>query len=42
MSSGNGTLVVEQVSSVAHRAGEEGELFVNALLCLRDNLLGKV
>lgn len=34
--------MAEPVSEVVGEVGEEGELFVNALLCMRHHLLEKV
>ena len=43
MGSGSGTLVAESVSEIDGEVGEEEEeLYVNAVLCLRDYLLEKV
>ncbi len=43
MGSGSDTLLAEPVSEIAGEVGEEeGELSINALLCLRDYLLEKV
>jgi len=43
MDSGGDTLVAKQVSEIVGEVGEEeGELSVNALLCLRHHLLEKV
>jgi hypothetical protein len=43
MGGGSDTLMVEPISEVACAVGEEeGELYVNALLRLRDYLLEKV